>query len=231
MYHGVRVAALLLLPVSAAQGQDGAQKLYEAMTQKLAKAKAHKFDFEIDGFSGKSAIKWKGTMILAAGNRLKVIFAGQDGKFQVSSTIVSDGQTLAEQDEYDGKPGMRTLDVKEMLVDRVIGHLGPIGAYFGIINILRPQKNAGELKLSGFKTVGKDKVGDRDANVIEYQFPYTSKEFPMTCKLWLDEQTNVPLKRIVEAIEDGQVEFRAVETYSGWELDPKLPEGMFALPK
>jgi outer membrane lipoprotein-sorting protein len=226
------VLGVVLVP--AAQAQEAAQKLYEALEQKLSKAKALKFDFAIDGFHDREeeVIKWKGTMILADGNRLKVTFAGQEGKSRIHSTIVSDGKTLADQYQFDGKqPELHTSPVEKKLVDRVVGHLSPIGAYFGIINIPREFRDAALLKLSGFKMVGKDKVADRAAVVIEYQFPLTEKELTTTCKLWLDAQTNLPLKRTLEVPDTGKILFRAVEMYSGWELDLKLPEGTFTLPK
>jgi outer membrane lipoprotein-sorting protein len=221
-----------LTVVSAVHAQDAAQKLYDAMEQKLAKAKAHQFNFAIDGFHDNSPIEWQGTVILADGNRLKVAFTEQDGNFQWHNTIVSDGKTLAEQVQFEGtQPQVRTATVEKMLVDRVVGHLSPIGAYFGIINIPRESRKAALLKLSGFKMAGKEKVGGREANIIAYQFPFGEKDLPTTCKLWLDAQTNLPLKRVLEISDQGKVLFRAVETYSGWELEPKLPEETFMLPK
>jgi outer membrane lipoprotein-sorting protein len=224
------VVAVVLVPV--VQAQEAAQQLYEALAQKLATAKVHKFDFAIDGFHDQSPIEWKGTMILAAGNRLKITFTEQDGNVQWHNTIVSDGKTLAKEVQFEGRqPTLQTSTVEKKLVDRVAGHLGPIGAYFGIINLPRESRDAALLKLSGFKMTGKDKVGGRDAQIIAYQFPLWEKGLPVRCKLWLHVQTNLPLKRVLEISDQGEAVVRVVETYSEWELEPKLPEGTFTLPK
>jgi outer membrane lipoprotein-sorting protein len=225
MRRSILALALLLLPLSAVQAQDAAaaQKLYEAMEQKLAKAKACRFDFEIDGLF----TKLKGTLLLSSGNRLKLTFAGLDGNDKVRNTIVSDGEKLATQYDLDGHSETVTTAADEKLVDRTIGWLTKSGAFVAASNIVDSEhRNAAIMKLSGFKMAGKEKVGGREANVVEYQFLVGKEMLPSTCKLWLDAQTNLPVKRIVEISK-----FRVVETYSNWELDPKLPDDTFTLPK
>src|SRR5262245_49565980 len=76
---------------------DTAQKLYEAMEQKLTKAKAYRFDFTLEIMipDKKDPAKVKGTVILATGNRLKVTGEGDKDKKTIT-VMVSDGKTVAQ---------------------------------------------------------------------------------------------------------------------------------------
>jgi outer membrane lipoprotein-sorting protein len=220
---------VLLAPVALAQ--DAAQKLYEAMEQKLAKAKALSLDFDLEIARG-DGIKLKGALILAAGNRFKLTFEGVSLKLKAKSTMVSDGKTLATQRSFDGKPESRTEPAPEKFSDIFTGHLSRSGVYWGLEDSHRKNpKEASLLKLSGFKMHPKEKVAGAEANVIEYHLTPPEANIDLMCKLWLDVQTNLPLKRTLVASRDSKVILRAVEIYSQWELDAKLPDGTFTLPK
>src|SRR5437870_10882778 len=66
--------------VPAARAQDGAQKLYEAMEQKLSKAKAHKIGIEHVGTAGPWPLRMQSTLRNTKVNKLKLTFEGQEGK-------------------------------------------------------------------------------------------------------------------------------------------------------
>ena len=71
-----------------------------------------------------------------------------------------------------------------------------------------------------------------EANLIEYPIDVGGKgNSKLTCKLWLDSQTGLPVKRVVIWTQGEKSITLVTETYSQWELDPKLPEDTFALPK
>jgi outer membrane lipoprotein-sorting protein len=218
---------MLLTPV--VQGQDEAQKLYEAMEQKLAKTKALRFDFDLEIARGGAAAKLKGVLILAPENRLKLTFEGVSDKLQAKSTMVSDGKTLATQRAFDGKPESETKAVPERFSDILKNHVSRTGVYMGLEDSHRKNpKEASLLKLSGFKMYPKEMVASVEANVIEYHLTPPDAKFDLLCKLWLDGKTNLPLKRVLEIADR---KFRVAETYTQWELDPKLPDGTFTLPK
>jgi outer membrane lipoprotein-sorting protein len=226
MRRGILTLLLLLLPVTAVQAQD-AQKLYEAMEQKLAKAKAHKIGFNIKGDQGGDPFNGKGTLILATGNRLQMTYEAQIGKQSRKGTTVSDGKTLVRHRVEDGKPEMKSMPIHDKHYEVVSGWLIRAGLFVGMERAeSNNPKGSSILKLSEFKMAGKEKIGGCDANVIEYQLALADNTNTLTCRLWLDAQTGMPLKRVLEG--DG---FRVIETYSQWELDPKLPEDTFTLPK
>jgi len=217
----------LLFAVPAVAAQDGAQKLYEAMEQKIAKAKAFKFAYEAEGAS-------KGILIVATGTRLKSTSERMDGKTAIKVMFVSDGKTLVFQgDEKRGKA------VSDNFCDFFKGFLNRGGLLVAMDSMAKPASFGGKgklhdpatFKLSAFKMVGKEKVGGRQANVLEYQIMVPAlPSFKATCKLWLDAQDNLPLKRIFVDINNGETN-RVVENYSQWEIDPTLAEDTFALPK
>jgi outer membrane lipoprotein-sorting protein len=226
------VAGMLLAPM--AQAQEPAQKLFEAMDQKLKEAKAYRFDFELHVGLEKDLAKGKGTFLLAADNRLKFTFAGTlDGK-AAKNLLVSDGKKVASQGEFDGKP--RTTAAKNVHsklstgATFVLSRAG-LFALLGPITDGQDPKGTEDWKLSDFKTIGPEKIDDRQAQAIEYQLLPPGEKTAWKCKLWLETSTGLPLRRLLEVTSDGKVSLRVTETYTPWELEPKLPEGTFTLPK
>jgi outer membrane lipoprotein-sorting protein len=218
----------------AAQAQDAAQKLYESMEKKCSQAKAQKIDFAAevtDRPGGQMTIK--GSALLATGNRIKMTFEGTEGNRAMKGTVVSDGKMMVMKGEFDGKPDSKTQPAPEQLYQTLNGWLIRAGLFLAFESGLRQNpKDASELKLSGFKMLAKDKVGGRDANVIEFQMtPAEAKDSVGTCKLWLDTQTNLPLKRTIEVTRNGKSAERITETYAQWEVDPIIADSVFMLPK
>jgi outer membrane lipoprotein-sorting protein len=214
-------------PGVRAQETNSGQKLYEAMEQKLAQAQAHRVEFEIDALEGKKSTKARGTLILAKGNRMKMTSNVTRGKSADRITLVSDGKTLAVKGMDNGTPYSETRPVPDKLFDFAVGAASRLGVLYVTP---RPPNTAG-LKFSAFRAAGKEQVGKVEANVIEYVLTVESMNQSLKCKLWLDSKTNLPLKRTSEERTDQEVRFRVIETYGQWELDPKLPQDTFTLPK
>jgi outer membrane lipoprotein-sorting protein len=219
-----------LLLVPAVQAQDAAQKLFEAMEQKLAKTKAHKIVFEIDTSDGGRETQLKGTLIFATGNRVKLTFEGQSAKKSVKGIITCDGKTVDLDAEEDGKPQKESRPAPDKLYENMSAWLIRASLFQGVVRGIAINNPIGPGKLppTDFKMIGKEKVGGRDALVIEYRLAPPDGKDSATCKVWFDAQTNLPLKRVLEA---GGGKFRVAETYTQWELDPKLPDGTFTMPK
>jgi hypothetical protein len=103
----LRAQAQSLLPVAGLQHRiavrlqgDARQRLdaifildQQDRFRSRGKAKAHKLDFDIATVD-KGPLKIKGTLILAADNRLKFTFAGKANDQTIKGSIVSDGKTL-----------------------------------------------------------------------------------------------------------------------------------------
>jgi outer membrane lipoprotein-sorting protein len=229
MSRNLLAVVVALLPAAAVQAQDGPQKLFETMEQKLTGAKAYKFDFDLEHASdGRTDFKLKGTLVVAAGNKLSLHFMGTADQQAIKGIMVSDGSTLTMKREIDGKPDSRSEPAAAKLCETLTRVLVRAAVDVAVEQTDRSDpKWADQLKVSGFKAAGKAAVEGRETNVVECRVAFSETRGPARCKLWLDAATGLPLKRVLEI--DG---LRVItENYRNWELDPKLPEGTFLLPK
>jgi outer membrane lipoprotein-sorting protein len=196
-------------PAEDVRAEAEGKKLFEALEQKLAGAKGYRVEYESEVLTSMSHGRVKGTLALAPGNRMKLVneFAPADPLLHEPDgkmTFVSDGKTLVLYNTATGKPG-KTEPVMDRVQETLTGWL---------------------IRIGDFKRAGKEKVNGREANIIT--FTLTKGMVGKTShKLWLDAETGLPLKQVVET----QDRFGVVETYHNWELSPALPEETFALPK
>jgi outer membrane lipoprotein-sorting protein len=224
--------------VSTAQAQQSAQELYEAMEQRLAKADALRFNFESEFQQGGVTFKQKGALLLAAGNRMHLALETRaetpEGKQQTTTTLlVSDGKKLAGKSNVGGMAQTETGTADTHLCSSVVRYVSRHSLWFALalVKKLPDPKVVSLLTVSGFKTVGKEKVDKREANVIEYQLAaFPGAKDTTTWRLWLDAETNLPLKRTFADTKDGKT-VRITETYNAWELNPKVTAEAFDLPK
>ena len=82
--------------------------------------------------------------------------------------------------------------------------------------------------VTNFKLGAKEMVGDKTAQVVTYTLDFDCTSAKMS--MWIDTKTQLPLKRVVTADQDGQM-FRITETYSTFAIDPKLEPKLFEIPK
>jgi outer membrane lipoprotein-sorting protein len=87
-----------------------------------------------------------------------------------------------------------------------------------------------QLKLSDFKLGKKEKVGDSEAQVIDYTLTVKGEKEPMQCSVWVDTKTNLPLKRVLRG-KEGTEKATVTETYSKFTVDGKVDPKSFELPK
>ena len=77
--------------------------------------------------------------------------------------------------------------------------------------------------------MGKEKVGERDTRVIQYTLTAKGGEDPLSVKLWLDAETNLPVKL---AVTGGKSDWKDLtETYGEFTIEPKVDAKSFELPK
>jgi outer membrane lipoprotein-sorting protein len=86
------------------------------------------------------------------------------------------------------------------------------------------------VQVSEVKGGKEEKVGDRKALVLTYKLTIRNEPVAFAGTVWLDVQTNLPLKRTLSA-EVGGERFTLTETYSDFRLNPKLDARTFELPK
>lgn len=222
---------LLALPTAAMAQENDAEKLYRSFEKKLAAAKAFKVAFDIDVNALK--LNYKGELTLAVGNKLKASGGGTQDKRPDSWTIVSDGAKIGLKHNRAGREEpVELAATPENLTNYFTGHLLKSGVLMAMqdMNLKRLAENSPDkIRLTGFEIVDKEKIGDRETQVVEY-IAQAGKERKLVCRLWFDSMTNMQLKRTVE-FSEGSKRFRIVELYTNWQLAPELKGGEFALPK
>jgi hypothetical protein len=207
-----------------------AEKLYRSFEKKLAAAKTFKvaFDLEVNALQ----LKYKGDVTVSVGNKLTASAAGTQDNKPDSWALVSDGAKIGLKHNKEGREGRLELAATpQQLSAYFTGHLLKGGVLLALqdMKLKRLAENSPDkIGLTGFKIVGKEKIGDREAQVVEYTAQ--AKEGKLACRLWFESKTNMPLKRTVE-LSEGREQFRIVELYTNWQLDPKLKDDEFALPK
>jgi outer membrane lipoprotein-sorting protein len=224
---------VLLLALPGAEPNE-AEKLFRQMETKVMKAKAVEcaFDSKIEVDPGGGTAK--GTLHLSDGNKMRlVINAVQDGE-KVTITTVSDGMKWKTITVPGGEE--KATDVKKSLNDVVRATISRSGLTLAVLarppaDNVKEFKVDEEFKVSDFKLGKKDKIGDKEAQIIEYTLKVNpSKVEPVTVTLWLDSKTQLPLKRVFKMKLDNK-EGTVTETFSKLDLEAKIDANQFELPK
>jgi outer membrane lipoprotein-sorting protein len=225
--------ALPLLAAAAwpAAAQDNeAEKLFRAMEQKVRSARTVRlrFDLSMAGALGTKG-NVKGTLLLGEGDKYRVEMDGTVFGQAVRGTEVSDGTRTAYRDAADPKRDS-TEESAKAAGAYFRGTLPKWGFFLCSLNMRR----SGDLtpdafEMSDFKTSGEEKIGERNAHVIQYTFKEKGAKDPLSMTLWLDAETHLPAKL---AITGGKSDWRAItETYGEFQIDAKVDAKQFELPK
>jgi hypothetical protein len=116
-----------------------------------------------------------------------------------------------------------------------------VGAYFraalprwGFFLSTLNMRRSGELtpdafQLSDFKLAGPEKIGERNTRVIQYTFKEKGAKDSLSVKMWLDAETNLPIKL---AVTGGKSDWADItEAYSEFTIDAKVDAKLFELLK
>lgn len=236
-----------LLMVAAAglgAGADAreAEKVFRRMEVAVMKATTIDvaFDVTLEGvFQG----TLKGNLVFKTKNKTRLEFNGDFAvggadKKPFKMLMISDGAkmlmtTLGPNPEPQISETMKELGEMQKVMMVRSGIACPI--FMLAENIQPGQKprefNADEqLKVVAFKFDKDEKVGERAARVLQYNLVNRNFTDPLGVSLWLDAQTNLPLKRVVTVMQSGQA-MTLREIYSKITLNGKVDEKGFALPK
>jgi hypothetical protein len=145
--------------------------------------------------------------------------------------VITDGKLLYAKTKFDnGK-------VDATNPDGVIDHLGKdvrwiltrLGGCMALTAVWRdpgktfdPDQDA---PLKNFKLGAQETVGMRNAQVVAYELPRNGQ--PWEASVWIDLQTQLPLKRVVEM----PIGNSFTETYTTFTVDGNLDPKLFAIPK
>jgi outer membrane lipoprotein-sorting protein len=229
----MRWLALLLVfafvvPVHAQDKE--AEKLYRTMEKKISTCKSLQTTFDAEMGMGGLAFKFKGTLRLAEGDKARIEMDLNFMEKQMKMLMVSDGKTMyTKQDDQvqtTEKPGESGKDMLGGCVARI-----GLGSAFMVMGTRPGEKKEKfdldkELPVRDFKLGAREKIGEANAQVVEYTVTATGQQFKVS--VWIDVQTSLPLKRTMTADKDG---VRFTESYSAFTIDGRLDPKMFEIPK
>jgi outer membrane lipoprotein-sorting protein len=225
-----------------ADRQKQAEELFRGMEKRIRSAKS--FHLVFDGkFAGDGMqAGMNGSVHHAAGNKGRMdIETDLTGKAE-KWLFVSDGKSLYSL--MDGKVGIQNQPVGLDEVDKstpgLVARLGVLSGMFFVSTL--PNANSSKVKKDPFDlekiaparnfSLGIiEKVGERQGQVVHYRIGLPGGKKSLKASVWLDPQTQLPLKRVVVGQAGGKETFRIIETYSEFTIDGKYDAKLFEIPK
>jgi hypothetical protein len=229
--------AVFTMAAPAYGQQDEAEKLFRAMEKKIRSAKSLQLTFagELTGDAVKGMKGTiKGTAYLAAGNKFRIEADGDVMGKTEKRLLVSDGKSTYEKSGDKVNPKPQPPDYEK--VSGIVARLGMTGSYVLPLEVSPssdpPKKKEPfdldkKLPVKDFKLGPKEKIGQRDVQVVEYTIVLPL--FPAKVAVSIDVQSQLPLKFVVVVEMSGKEFLRLVETI-GVTVDGKIDPKLFEIP-
>jgi outer membrane lipoprotein-sorting protein len=227
----MHLAFLPAVLLALAPGENQAEKLFRESEKRLAEADQAQITIEstLEGTPEKGRVK--GTLLLAKGNKASLVVQGnlRGEKFNLSA--VSDG-TKMKMEMAMLKP-QEAQNTPKNFNAMIVGSFSRVGMLPGFRTTTQQtgEKEPGLddlYKVSEFVLGKKEKVGEREAQVIDYKLVMDNRDTAETT-IWLDTETKLPLKRVLTS-KNGNESLRVTETYR-IRINGKIDGKKFELPK
>ncbi|MBO0698375.1 MAG: hypothetical protein J2P46_08280 [Zavarzinella sp.] len=228
--------ALLLAAGPAAPPPSAeADLLRRDMDAAITAAKALRIDFEIRNDSpDKREQVLKGSLILGDRNRVRFVQAGW-----LTATAVSDGRRTVTV----GPDGRRTRETPAWFNENLKSWLGRGGTYVSTSKAFdlldrphtdRPGPVDGP-RVADAKVLADEKTSGVKCRVVEYdltwiEHPAAPAPETVRVRVWIDPETNLPVRRRMSVPVGDQADTYTA-THTKFELNPKLDDKLFELPK
>lgn len=228
-------------PAAAAQttpAQDPihAEKLFRQMEDLLVKAKTLDVSFDVN-MAGAIKGKLKGTLVLTAGNKSRLEIVGDLAGQPIKILVVSDGTKMTTTSTDGATTPIRDTPKEHNEAYKLfVARSGVFCAIFFLAENVQPGQKPKEfkpneqLRVSNFRLGMIEKLGERDARMVQHDLVGRVAKEPFAVTVWLDVKTKLPLKRVVSVKQEGLAMTVSV-TYSKLTLDEKVDEKQFDLPK
>ena len=205
------LAVVLIIPALApAQDGDEAKKLFQAMEERLAKAKSVSLGFSIKiEAEGKKVVAMKGSLAFASGDRVRLETEGTVAGNDEKATLTSNGKRIHYVLVIKGKvikdretPTPKNLTAALARMFSRSGFLGMDSLHLDSDSRieLQPEKL---FPITDLKLSGKAKVEGRETRVLTYKVAVRGDR-NVAVTLWVDPLTHLPLKRVDVRIRDGK---------------------------
>jgi outer membrane lipoprotein-sorting protein len=228
------LAALVVGMVLHAADPNEAEQLFRKMEMKLNNAKSVESQIDVKIEDPKFPVTIEGSLLLGEGNKARLEIAANFGGQKSKSTVISDGAKMVTiGDKAEKKP----TDTPKQFNEAFKAMMTRTGMGVGLFMLGDPDKQKefkidDEMKVADFKLGKKEKVGDAEAQIIEYSL--VAKNYmkePLMVSVWVDTKTNLPLKRVVIMMNEKKEKNTVTETYSKLTVDEKVDAKKFELPK
>jgi hypothetical protein len=223
---------LLAAPVL---GQDNnAEKLFHKMEKKIRSAKAIHVVFDGDMTGEGKKGKFNGSLDLAEGNKLRLDCSGDFGGEAMKILAICDGKVSYV--ALNGKVQPQSPNTEDADFAKALGIFARAGA-MGIMHLHHKdkadKKEHGDLDkmaaIKDFKLGGKEKIGNHETQAVQFHLDF-AKQGTAQVTVWIDMATDLPVKREMSVDENGK-NFRAVERFTAFDLNPTTDLKTFQLPK
>jgi outer membrane lipoprotein-sorting protein len=228
-------ALLLAAGPAAPPAPSEADLLLREMDATITAARALRVEFEIrNDRPGKGEQVLKGSLVLGERNRLRFEQTGW-----LTASAVSDGRrtVIVTPDER------RARETPGWFNDVLKGWLGRGGTYVSVAkafdlldgpSVQRPGPADGP-RVTDAKVLADEQAGGVKCRVVEYdlawvEHPAVSGADAARVRVWIDPRTHLPVRRTMTfPIADRADTYTA--THTSFEIDPKLDDKLFELPK
>jgi outer membrane lipoprotein-sorting protein len=218
---------ILILAAAPALAQEGeAEKLYRAMEKKILAAPSLVVEFNsqhtVDDKSEPSKFTVKGTISIAAGNKTRLDLESELFQLGGKTLIVTNGKSKSAKVGnlvFVEGPFPPEGEVLRALIARFGAAAAALEKEIATADLDKdyPVKN--------FKLGAKELVDKREAQVVQYQIQNKIIGNLTEMSVWIDTETQLPLKRA----EDGKKQ-KSTETYGVFTVDSKLDDKLFDVP-
>jgi outer membrane lipoprotein-sorting protein len=223
------------LPAPAQENDP--EELFRSMERKILSAKSLEIVCTCELAAEDLKATFVGKILLAQGNVFRMELNGeQDGKRQ-EALMVCDGKTVYNKDAGRVKTHPARAD-DTLKLQAYVSRVGVslAGLLLAETIPIEPPKNERPFDLDKattikeFKAGAKERVGQKQAQAVEFILRAGRHLDNVRMVVWIDIQTQLPLKRTVEMKMVGK-DMRWVETYTTFALGKKVDAKVFSPPK
>jgi outer membrane lipoprotein-sorting protein len=229
------VAIFLSVMPSVPPSTNEAERLLADMDAKITAAKTIRIQFTIDDSNVDTKQRLAdGTLVVSTGNRFRYDLTGT-----MSARVVSDGMHLV---SIFAKPEEKKSQLAPVWFNEVLkAWLGRGGTFISCGKVLeyasasvgeQPSDKGGP-KTSKARMLPEEVVNGIKARVVEYDlaFPKMLGDIDAAkVRVWIDPKTKLPIRRTM-TFKFGSEDKTYAAIHTKFEIDPKLEDKLFELPK
>jgi outer membrane lipoprotein-sorting protein len=209
-----------LVLLLCAQDKPTAEELYNKVQDKQIKAKSLSFKAQVKAKprdTNPVGGEWTVEAAYKEGNKAAILVNGTNSK---DFKILCDGSKT-----WHGEPGhAHSHEAPKTYSDDMRAIAARAGVMVMLGSVEDPEA-AKSMKASGFKFGAEEKIGDRNAQLIEYTLTLSAggRDIKINQQLYVDAESQLPLKRRVTDEHGTDI----TENYSDAKLDAEIPEDTF----